>query len=65
MLDEELEASVDVATPPVRLANVSAEGCGRLEVFFEEVWGSVCDDLFSDREATLVCRQVTNVIYVY
>ena len=58
VLDENLEASVDVPMPPVRLVNLDSDGCGRLEVFWEDVWGTVCDDQFGDREATVVCRQL-------
>ena len=44
---------------PVRLVNSDGvAGRGRLEVFHEGAWGSVCDDNFDMNAATVVCRQL-------
>lgn len=40
----------------VRLADGPSENMGRLEVFYQGIWGSVCDDGFSDKEAVVFCR---------
>ncbi|EFJ49938.1 hypothetical protein VOLCADRAFT_89444 [Volvox carteri f. nagariensis] len=43
---------------PVRLVGGNAVNEGRVEIFNGAVWGTVCDDMFSDVEANVVCRQL-------
>ena len=31
---------------------------GRVEICFSETWGTVCDNMWSDDDATIVCRQL-------
>ena len=31
---------------------------GRLEVFFNNKWGTVCDDNFGQREGQVICKQL-------
>lgn len=42
----------------VRLVNGSDYSIGRLEVFYQGVWGTVCDDDFSYADAHVVCQEL-------
>ena len=51
--------SIDVdANVKVRLSNGSSEANGRLEVFFINTWGTVCDDYFDIYAAQVVCKML-------
>ena len=41
----------------IRLADGKA-GSGRLEIYLEGQWGTVCDDFFDMDDAMVVCRQL-------
>ena len=42
----------------VRLVNGSSVREGRLEVCLNNAWGTVCEDGFSDTDASVVCGQL-------
>lgn len=42
----------------VRLAGNGSESEGRVEVYYQGKWGTVCDDIWGDEETRVVCRQL-------
>ena len=51
-------ATADCTDGSIRLVNGSSPLNGRLEVCAFRIWGTVCDDQFDSREATVACRQL-------
>ena len=43
---------------PIRLANGTNEKEGRVEIYWNNQWSTVCDDLWDDNDATVVCKQL-------
>ena len=50
--------TISPAAGEVRLAGGPGPWTGRVEIHHSGVWGTVCDDDFSDVDATVVCRQL-------
>ena len=45
-------------TNQLRLRGGNIPNEGRVEICINDVWGTVCDDLWSSTDATVVCRQL-------
>nr|XP_025973416.1 deleted in malignant brain tumors 1 protein-like [Dromaius novaehollandiae] len=56
--DAGVECSGIAEPAPIRLVNGPSHCAGRVEVFWKEQWGTVCDDGWDLAEANIVCRQL-------
>ena len=43
---------------PLRLADGNNIGEGRVEIFFDNSWATVCDDIWDNTDASVVCKQL-------
>jgi deleted-in-malignant-brain-tumors protein 1 len=50
--------SLSGGPPPIRLVDGTSSYEGRVEIFVENQWGTICDDGWSTIDAEVVCRQL-------
>ena len=59
---ESLVTAYCLAADPIRLVSQSGRtatlSSGRLELFINNTWGTVCDDFFDIADAGVACRQL-------
>ena len=50
--------TVPVPIPTVRLVSGAGPHDGRLEIFHNDRWGTVCNDFWDQKDSLVVCRQL-------
>lgn len=45
-------------TANFRVRLIGAENLGRVEVFYDDQWGTICDDNWDNAEASVVCKML-------
>ena len=43
---------------PIRLANGTNEKEGRVEIYWNNQWSTICDDYWDNTEASVICKQM-------
>ncbi len=55
---QDYDYDLDCSEGAIRLADGNSPFEGRVEVCYDGVWGTVCDDHWGDAEVAVVCRQL-------
>lgn len=60
-----MDVLFNIYTDTVRLVGGATEYEGRLEVYYNDTWGTVCDDELNAKISTVVCRTLGLPWYDY
>ena len=58
LLLEPIYSNVSCSDGDVRLADGLLENQGRVEICYQNQWGTICSDSWGDTDARVVCRQL-------
>ena len=56
--------TVETFCPPVRLVGGKSDNEGRVEIYYNNTWGTVCWNSWNYRDSNTVCRQLGYTEYI-
>ena len=53
-----MQIFIDVPEKPIRLVDGDHSSSGRLDIYYNDEWGSICDEKFDRNDAEVACRHL-------
>ena len=53
-----MSADIPINPNPIRLVNGSNSTRGRVEIYYNNEWGTICDDHWTINEARVICHSL-------